>query len=229
MPYFYLDTSYIIFVVPALILAFWAQMKVSSTYSKFSSVPCRRGLTGADVSEKILKLYGIYNVRIEPIAGNLTDCFDPRSNVIRLSEGVYNSTSVAAIGVAAHETGHAIQHAQGYMPIKLRNAVIPVANIGSYAAFPLVIFGLIFSSSILVNVGIVLFSAVVAFQFVTLPVEFNASRRALTILENQAILDGEDLKGAKKVLTAAALTYVAAAAVALGNLLRLISISNRKR
>lgn len=229
MPYFYLDTSYIIFVVPALILAFWAQMKVSSTYSRFSAVPCRRGLTGAEVSEKILKLYGIYNVRIEPIAGNLTDHFDPRSNVIRLSEGVYNSTSVAAIGVAAHETGHAIQHAQGYMPIKLRNAVIPVANIGSYAAFPLVIFGLIFSSSILVDVGIILFSAVVAFQFVTLPVEFNASHRALSILENQAILDGEDLKGAKKVLTAAALTYVAAAAVALGNLLRLISISNRKR
>ena len=225
---FYLDSGYWIFVFPAMLLALWAQYKVNSTYTKFSKVANHRGMTGAEVAVKILNLYGIYNVRVEHIAGNLTDHFDPRSNVIRLSDGVYSGTSVAALGVAAHETGHAIQHAKGYIPIKLRNMVVPIASLGSNLAVPLAIIGLIFGNYILVDAGIILFTAVVAFQFVTLPVEFNASRRAIKVLDEQGILYGEELKGAKKVLGAAAMTYVAAAAVALGNLLRLMSLRGRR-
>lgn len=225
----FFDTTYLIFVLPALILAMWAQSMVSSTYTKYSSVLSTRGITGAEVADKILKLNGVFDVKIEKISGNLTDHFDPRSKVIRLSEGVYNSTSVAALGVAAHETGHALQHNQGYIPIKLRNSVLPVANIGSYAAFPLVLLGLLFQSGIMVDIGIILFTAVVAFQLVTLPVEFNASSRAISLLDNQAVLEGNELIGAKKVLKAAAMTYVAAAAVSIGNLLRLLTIANRRR
>lgn len=224
----YIDSSYLIFVLPAMILAIWAQYKVNSTYTKYSKVLNHRGMTGAEVAVKILNLYGIYNVRVEHIAGTLTDHFDPRTNVIRLSDGVYSGTSVAALGVAAHETGHAIQHAKGYVPIKLRNLVIPVASLGSNLAIPLAIIGLILGSYILVDAGIILFTAVVAFQFVTLPVEFNASRRAIKVLDEQGILYGEELSGAKKVLSAAAMTYVAAAAVALGNLLRLLSLRGRR-
>ena len=224
----YIDSSYLIFVLPAMILAIWAQYKVNSTYTKYSKVLNHRGMTGAEVAVKILNLYGIYNVRVEHIAGTLTDHFDPRTNVIRLSDGVYSGTSVAALGVAAHETGHAIQHAKGYVPIKLRNLVIPVASLGSNLAIPLAIIGLILGSYILVDAGIILFTAVVAFQFVTLPVEFNASRRAIKVLDEQGILYGEELSGAKKVLGAAAMTYVAAAAVALGNLLRLLSLRGRR-
>ena len=224
----YLDSTYLIFVLPAMLLAFWAQFKVNSTYEKFSKVQNHRGITGAEVAVKILNLHGIYNVRVEHISGKLSDHFDPRSNVIRLSDGVYSGTSVAALGVAAHETGHAIQHAKGYMPIKLRNAIVPVASLGSNLAVPLAIFGLIFSMPVLIDAGIILFTAVVAFQFVTLPVEFNASRRAISILDSQGILYGDELKGAKKVLSAAALTYVAAAAVALGNLLRLLALRGRR-
>lgn len=225
----FFDTTYLIFVLPALILAMWAQSTVSSTYTKYSSVLSTRGITGAEVADKILRLNGVYDVKIEKISGNLTDHFDPRSKVIRLSEGVYNSSSVAALGVAAHETGHALQHNQGYIPIKLRNSVLPVANIGSFAAFPLVLLGLLFQSGIMVDIGIILFTAVVAFQLVTLPVEFNASSRAISVLDNQAVLEGDELKGAKKVLKAAAMTYVAAAAVSIGNLLRLLTIANRRR
>lgn len=224
----YLDSTYLIFVLPAMLLAFWAQFKVNSTYEKFSKVQNHRGITGAEVAVKILNLHGIYNVRVEHISGKLSDHFDPRSNVIRLSDGVYSGTSVAALGVAAHETGHAIQHAKGYMPIKLRNAIMPVASLGSNLAVPLAIFGLIFSMPVLIDAGIILFTAVVAFQFVTLPVEFNASRRAISVLDSQGILYGDELKGAKKVLSAAALTYVAAAAVALGNLLRLLALRGRR-
>ena len=224
----YIDSSYLIFVLPAMILAIWAQYKVNSTYTKYSKVLNHRGMTGSEVAVKILNLYGIYNVRVEHIAGTLTDHFDPRTNVIRLSDGVYSGTSVAALGVAAHETGHAIQHAKGYVPIKLRNMVVPVASLGSNLAVPLAILGLILGSYILVDAGIILFTAVVAFQFVTLPVEFNASRRAIKVLDEQGILYGEELSGAKKVLGAAAMTYVAAAAVALGNLLRLLSLRGRR-
>lgn len=224
---FYFDTGYLIFVLPAMIIAMIAQAKVSSTFNKYSKVTNVRGITGADVAQKILNLYGIYDVKIERVSGNLTDHFDPRTKVIRLSDNVYSSTSVAALGVAAHETGHAIQHNKGYLPIKLRNTVLPVANIGSSLAFPLVILGIIFSYPTLVNFGIILFSAVVVFQIVTLPVEFNASRRAVSIMESQYILSDEELGGAKKVLSAAAMTYVAATIVALGNLLRLLSIAKR--
>jgi len=225
----FFDTSYLIFVLPTLILAMWAQAKVSSTYAKYGKVRSMRGITGAEVAEKILKQNGVYNVTVERIAGNLTDHYDPRSNVIRLSETVYGSSSVAALGVAAHETGHALQHNQGYVPIKLRNAVLPVANLGSQAAFPLVLLGLLFNSGIMVDIGIILFGAVVLFQLFTLPVEFDASHRAIKVLDSEAFLEEEELKGAKKVLTAAAMTYVAAAAAAIGNLLRLLYISGRRR
>lgn len=224
----YLDSTYLIFVLPAMLLAFWAQYKVNSTYEKFSKVTNHKGITGAEVAVKILNLHGIYNVRVEQVPGHLTDHFDPRSNVIRLSSGVYSGTSVAALGVAAHETGHAVQHAKGYLPIKLRNTIVPVATLGSNLAVPLAILGLVLSMPVLIDAGIILFTAVVAFQFVTLPVEFNASRRAITVLNNEGILFDEELKGAKKVLFAAALTYVAAAAVALGNLLRLLTLRGRR-
>ncbi len=227
--YFYgIDSTYLILVLPAIILSLWAQTKVNSTFTKYSKVLSRRGLTGKEVAEKILKANGIYDVTVEHINGNLSDHFDPRSKVIRLSDSVYDKTSVAALGVAAHETGHAIQHSTGYLPIKLRNSILPVAQIGSTAAVPLVILGLLFSST-LVDFGIILFCAVVAFQIVTLPVEFNASNRAIKTLDNMAILDQEELSGSKKVLSAAAMTYVASAAVALANLLRLLSISGRRR
>ncbi len=224
----YLDSTYLIFVLPAMLLAFWAQYKVNSTYEKFSKVTNHKGITGAEVAVKILNLHGIYNVSVEQVSGHLTDHFDPRSNVIRLSSGVYSGTSVAALGVAAHETGHAVQHAKGYLPIKLRNTIVPVATLGSNLAVPLAILGLVLSMPVLIDAGIILFTAVVAFQFVTLPVEFNASRRAITVLNNEGILFDEELKGAKKVLFAAALTYVAAAAVALGNLLRLLTLRGRR-
>ena len=223
----YIDPYYIMLVVPAIILAMAAQARVSSTFSKYSKVFSRRGITGAEVAERILMLHGISDVRIEHVSGNLTDHFDPRTNVIRLSDNVHGSSSVAAIGVAAHETGHAVQHQMGYVPIKIRNLFVPVANLGSYLAFPLVILGLIMSFDPLVNIGILLFSAVVLFQLVTLPVEFNASRRAVAVLEDQNLLDLEEVKGAKKVLSAAAMTYVAAAAVAIANLLRLVFLSRR--
>ena len=224
---FYFDTGYLIFVLPAIIIAMIAQSKVNSTFNKYSKVLNTRGITGAEVSQKILSLYGIYDVTIEHVSGNLTDHFDPRSKTIRLSDSVYSSTSVAALGVAAHETGHAIQHNIGYMPIKMRNAVLPVANLGSGLAFPLVILGIILSFPTLVNFGILLFSAVVLFQIITLPVEFNASRRAIAVMEQQYILSDSELVGAKKVLSAAAMTYVAATIVALGNLLRLIGIARK--
>ena len=223
----YFDTGYLIFVLPAIIIAMIAQSNVTSTFNKYSKVINARGITGAEVAQKILNLYGIYDVTIERVAGNLSDHFDPRTKVIRLSDSVYSSTSVAALGVAAHEAGHAIQHNKGYMPIKLRNAVLPVANLGSGLAFPLVILGIVFSFDFLVNFGIILFSAVVLFQVVTLPVEFNASARAISVMEEQYILSDSELVGAKKVLSAAAMTYVAATIVALANLLRLIGIARR--
>ena len=221
----YFNTSYLLFVLPAVLLSIWAQARVSGTFTKYQAIANRSGMTGADVAKEILRLNGIYNVRIEQVAGNLTDHFDPKANVIRLSQTVYSSTSVSAIGVAAHETGHAIQYHNGYLPIKIRNAIVPVASIGSNLAMPLVMLGLIFVSGFLVEVGILLFCAVVLFQVVTLPVEFDASGRALKILQSQALLDDTELSGAKKVLRAAAMTYVAATFTALGNLLWLLSIA----
>ena len=223
----FFDTTYLIFVLPAVILAFYAQTKVSTTFNKYSKEGNRRGYTAFDVARKILDKNGLYNVQIERVGGNLTDHFDPKTNVVRLSDATYNSTSVAAIGVAAHEVGHAVQHAEHYMPIRLRNSIVPVVQFSSYLAWPLVLIGILVGSSNLANFGIILFSFVVAFQLVTLPVEFNASSRAIRTLDEQLILDEDEVKKAKKVLSAAAMTYVAAAAVAIGNLLRLLVLSGR--
>ena len=224
--YFYgIDMTYIILVMPALLFAMYAQAQVSGTFNRFRSMGNRRGYTGAQVARKILDMNGLQNVRIERVSGNLTDHYDPRSNVVRLSEATHDSISVAAIGVAAHEVGHAIQHAEGYAPIKVRNAIIPVVQLASYAAWPLAIIGMIFSFSKLATFGVLLFLAVVIFQIITLPVEFNASSRALKTLGNYAILEGSELAAARKVLRAAAMTYVAAAVVAIANLLRLIAIT----
>ncbi len=221
MPYFYLDYWYIVLVVPALLLAFWAQINVNTTFSRYSKVLAPSGMTGAESARRVLEANGVVGVRIERISGNLTDHFDPKTNTIRLSESVYDATTVSAVGVAAHEAGHAVQYAVGYSPMKLRAAIIPATNIGSQLAMPLVLLGLLLSSATLVDIGIVAFSMSTLFQLVTLPVEFNASHRAVATLESSCVSDTE-VKGAKAVLRAAALTYVAALAVSLASLLRLI-------
>lgn len=225
--YWYADYyGYLIFVIPALIISLAAQIGVKSTFSRWSRVSCN--MTGADAAMAVLKFHGVTGVAVERVAGELTDHYDPRSNVIRLSDSVYSSCSVAAVGVAAHEAGHAVQYATGYTPIKLRAAIIPVCNIGSQLSMPLVLLGIIFSSAFLINFGIILFCAVLLFQLITLPVEFNASRRAVaTVRDGQLLADPSQLKGVKSVLTAAALTYVAAVITALLQLLRLISLANR--
>lgn len=224
-----IDYTYIIFVLPALIIAMWAQFNVNSTFNKFKQISNHKGYTAYDVARKILDMNGLYHVQIERVQGHLSDHFDPRTNVVRLSDSTYHSTSVAAIGVAAHEVGHAVQHATSYTPIKVRNAIVPVVQISSYAAFPLAIIGIIVSNPYLAYAGIILFSLVVLFQLITLPVEFNASFRAIKTLGENAILESNELKGAKKVLKAAALTYVASAAVAIGNLLRLLVLVGGRR
>lgn len=229
MPYFYFDYYYLILVVPALLLAIWAQVQVKTTYRKYSRVPNSRGMTGAYAAQAVLNFYGITDVRIERVSGNLTDHYDPRSKVIRLSDGVYNSSTVAAIGIACHEAGHAAQHAENYAPIKIRNAIIPVCNIGSTIGIPLALIGWIFSFSILIYVGLGLYAAVFIFQVATLPVEFNASRRAIKVIDETQLLRDDEIGGAKKVLAAAAMTYVASMMVALANLLRLLlRFSNRR-
>lgn len=225
----YFDSTYLI-VLPAIIFALIAQIMVKTTFNKYSSESNEHGYTAKEVARKILDENGLYNVSIEYISGNLTDHFDPSANVIRLSDSVYNSTSVAAIGVAAHEVGHAIQHAQGYTPIKIRQAIIPITQIGSSLAVPLVLVGMLFSAfQWLIPVGIFLYAGVVLFQAVTLPVEFNASGRALKTLDENVILYKDEVRMAKKVLTAAAMTYVAAMFSSLMSLLRLIAVSNRNR
>ena len=236
MPYyFHFDVYYLVLVLPALLLALWAQFKVNATYKKFSRVHSSRGYTGQQVARMILDQNGLYHVRVEGISGNLTDHYDPRSNVVRLSQGVYNASSVAAIGIAAHECGHAVQHAEKYAPLQLRSAVIPVTNIGSKLAIPLLLVGVIFNYTPLIWVGILGYSLVALFQLITLPVEFNASNRALRTIEGNYILLDNENKGAKKVLTAAALTYVAALAASLAQLLRLMLLfggrgsNNRRR
>lgn len=224
----------IFLLIPPMIFAMWAQLKVSSTFRQYEDFYNSKNLTGADVARKILDMNGLANVRIERVQGNLTDHFDPRDNVVRLSDSTYSSKSVGAIGVAAHEVGHAVQHATGYAPIKVRNAIVPVVNVCSRLAMPLVFIGIIFGAMggffpILMDVGIVMFAAVVVFQMVTLPVEFNASRRALKTIAADGILEGAEYEGARKVLTAAAMTYVAAAFSAIMSLLRLILIRNSRR
>lgn len=228
MPLFYMDYWYFIFVIPPMLLAIWASFNVKSTYSKYSKITNRYGLTGADAARRILDNNGLSNVRVERVAGELTDHYDPKANVIRLSDSVYSSSSVAAVGVAAHEAGHAVQHAEKYGPIQLRTSLVPIANIGSSAGIYLAIIGIIAAMPLLSYIGIGLFMAVVLFQLVTLPVEFNASHRAIVALEG-SYLSEDELKGTKKVLRAAALTYVAALLAALGNLLRLIMLVNGRR
>lgn len=225
MPYYGgIDYSYIIYVLPALLFALWAQFNVKVTYSKYSRVPSEKGMSGYDAARMILDSNGLGNVRVEQVAGDLTDHFDPTDNVIRLSETTYGARNMAAVGVAAHEAGHAVQYARGYFPMKVRSAIIPATRIGSNLAFPLVILGVLLSFEPLAMIGVVLFGACVLFQLVTLPVEFNASRRAVEILEGSGLSE-ENVKAARKVLFAAALTYVAALASAIGNFLRLLSIA----
>ncbi len=223
-----IDYYYLVLIVPALLITLWAQMKVKSTFAQYDRVPNRQGFTAAMVARQILDSNGLQHIRIERVSGQLTDHYSPKEDVIRLSDSTYNSVSVGAIGVAAHEVGHAIQYDTGYFPIKLRSAIIPLSQIGSAAAIPLAILGLIMGFPLLVEVGIILFCAVVLFQLFTLPVELNASRRALRTLEEDRILEGEELTGARKVLTAAAMTYVAALIMAIANLLRLILLAQNR-
>lgn len=231
MPYYYygFDYTYLVFVLPALLIALVAQIKVKTTFHKYAKVMNARGLSGAEVAAKILSSNGVLDVAVQRVSGNLTDHFDPTARVIRLSQSVYDSHSVAAVGVAAHEAGHALQYAEDYFPIRLRAAIIPVTKVGSALSWPLIILGLVFSFGLLVNLGIILFSVITLFQLVTLPVEFNASRRALNILQQQGILAPEELGGARKVLTAAAMTYVAALLVSVMQLLRLIALFSNRR
>lgn len=231
MPFFYYyDPYYWMILVPAMLIALLAQLNVSSTFNRYAKMASRRGFTGAQAAEAVLRAHGVYDVRIERVSGRLSDHYDPRSNVIRLSDAVYGSASIASVGVAAHEAGHAVQYAVGYGPIKLRTAIIPVCNIGSQLSILFIILGLVFYFPALFGVGVVLFALAVVGQLVTLPVEFNASRRAIASLADTRLLDEEELRGARKVLTAAALTYVAALLVSLAQLLRfLLAFGGRRR
>ena len=227
---FYWDPT-IIILIPGLILAFWAQAKVNSTFQRYLRVDSRKGYSGAQVARELLKANSVNDVNVEMVSGHLSDHYDPRSKVIRLSPQVYQGTSVAAVGVAAHETGHALQHNQEYFPLAIRNSLVPVANFGSNMAFPLFFIGLLFQSNLgltLMNLGILLFTAALLFQVMTLPVELNASNRAITMLTGQGILDLGEEGAARKVLTAAAWTYVAAVAVAALQLLRLLLIRGQQ-
>jgi Zn-dependent membrane protease YugP len=221
--------STIIILIPAIIFSLIAQITVKSAFSKYSGEYNSRGLTGADTAREILDKNGLTNVRIEHISGSLTDHYDPTANVIRLSDDVYNCATVAAVGVAAHEAGHAVQYAESYFPIKVRNAIIPVTRFGSSLSTPLVVLGLALSSDLLITAGILLFCAVVLFQAITLPVEFNASGRALRSLRSAHLLKDDEMKGARNVLIAAAMTYVAAMLSALLSLIRLLILSGRRR
>lgn len=232
MPYFYyygFDWTYLILVLPCFLLSIWASARVNSTFRRYSEQLSIRQITGAQAAQRVLSANGVGNVKIERVSGNLTDHYDPKANVIRLSNSVYDSTSTAAIGVACHEAGHAVQYAQEYAPIKLRTAIIPVTNFGSKLALPLILLGVLLSGLIstsytLVYLGIACFGLSLVFQLITLPVEFNASRRALVSIEESNILTDAEIQGAKKTLSAAALTYVAATAVSLAQLLRLLLI-----
>lgn len=230
----YFNWSYIVLVLPAIIFSVWANKKVNSTFQQYRSQFSSKNITGAQAARYMLDRNGLTYIHIEQITGNLTDHFDPSANVIRLSDSVYNNTSTAAIGVACHEAGHAIQHATNYMPIKIRSAIVPITNIGSKLAGPLIFIGLILGAFIhffnfFAYVGIICFMLCTLFQLVTLPTEFDASKRALQCIENQGLLVGTELDGAKKVLSAAAMTYVAALAVSLMQLINYISILSKRR
>lgn len=227
MPFFYSLDIWILPVIIAALWSMWASAKVNSTFKQFSKMPNSRGMTGADCAMAVLRAGGVYDVRVERVSGNLTDHFDPKAKVIRLSDSVYSSNSVAALGVAAHEAGHAVQHSVGYFPMKIRSAIIPATQIGSNLALPLVLIGIILSFPTLAYLGVAFFGLSSLFQLVTLPVEFNASQRALDALKEGNILVGNEVNSARKVLSAAAMTYVAALAVSLANLLRLFMMVNR--
>ena len=227
--YYFFDPTYILILI-GVVISLFASAKMKSTFAKYSKVRSYTGMTGAQAAERLLQAEGIYDVRVEHISGNLTDHYDPKGKVLRLSDTVYQSTSVAALGVAAHECGHAIQHKEGYAPLKIRGSMVPAVNIGAQISWPLIFVGIIFSSlDFLIQFGIILFSLTVLFQLVTLPVEFNASRRALAALERNHILQEVEIKSTRKVLTAAALTYVAAAAASILQLLRLLILFGGRR
>ena len=233
MFYYYFDRYYWILIVPAMLFAMWAQTKVNSTYNRYNRVYSARGMSAAQVCRQILDENGLFHIRVEHVSGKLTDHYDPRTRTLRLSDATYNSTSVAALGVAAHECGHAVQHATGYVPLKLRSSLVPVANFRSSIAWPLIILGFFFNSSttsvLFINLGILAFSLAVLFQIVTLPVEFDASHRALKILGNTGMLYEDEVRDTRKVLTAAALTYVAGAASAILQLLRILLLTGNRR
>lgn len=223
------DYYYLILVVPALVIAGIAQINVKKTYNTMAKIANRKRLTGAQAAAMVLSHYGINNVRIEVGHGRLSDHYDPRSNVIRLSPEVYSGVSIASVGIACHEAGHAAQHAQNYIPIKIRNAILPVANIGSSVGFYLAIFGYFLGFGLLIDIGIILFASVTVFQLVTLPIEFNASRRAISVIDEKGMLYAEEIPQAKKVLFAAAMTYVASLLVSVMSLLRLILRTRNRR
>ena len=231
MGYYYWDPTYILVVIGAVICMI-ASARVKGTFNKYSQLRSMSGMNGAQVAQRVLQAAGIYDVQVRHVSGSLTDHYDPRTKTVNLSDPVYNATSVAALGVAAHECGHAIQHAKSYAPLSIRSALVPIANFGSMLAWPVILIGLLFntrSSGLLIDIGILLFSAAVLFQLVTLPVEFDASRRALVMLRTQGILADDELKYTRRVLKSAALTYVASAAAAILQLLRIILITNGRR
>lgn len=230
MPFYYFyDVRYMAMLIPVLLITLYAQAKVSSTFSRYSRIANSRRLTGAQAAEEVLRRHGVYDVRIERVRGNLTDHYDPRTNVIRLSESVYDSPTIAAVGVAAHEAGHAVQYAVGYAPIQIRAAIIPLTQVGSQVGIVLLILGLLLSFESLFFIGIVLFSFTTLFQLVTLPVEFNASRRAMETIRSGGLLNEEEAHGAQKVLSAAALTYVAALLMSIVQLLRYVLLFSGRR
>lgn len=231
MGYYYWDPTYILVVIGAVICMI-ASARVKGTFNKYSQLRSMSGMNGAQVALRVLQAAGIYDVQVRHVSGSLTDHYDPRTKTVNLSDPVYNATSVAALGVAAHECGHAIQHAKSYVPLSIRSALVPIANFGSMLAWPVILIGLFFntrSSGLIIDIGILLFSAAVLFQLVTLPVEFDASRRALVMLRTQGILADDELKYTRRVLKSAALTYVASAAAAILQLLRIILITNGRR
>ena len=231
MGYYYWDPTYILVVIGAVICMI-ASARVKGTFNKYSQLRSMSGMNGAQVAQRVLQAAGIYDVQVRHVSGSLTDHYDPRTKTVNLSDPVYNATSVAALGVAAHECGHAIQHAKNYAPLSIRSALVPIANFGSMLAWPVILIGLLFntrSSGLIIDIGILLFSAAVLFQLVTLPVEFDASRRALVMLRTQGILADDELKYTRRVLKSAALTYVASAAAAILQLLRIILITNGRR
>lgn len=231
MGYYYWDPTYILVVIGAVICMI-ASARVKGTFNKYSQLRSMSGMNGAQVAQRVLQAAGIYDVQVRHVSGRLTDHYDPRTKTVNLSDPVYNATSVAALGVAAHECGHAIQHAKSYAPLSIRSALVPIANFGSMLAWPVILIGLLFntrSSGLIIDIGILLFSAAVLFQLVTLPVEFDASRRALVMLRTQGILADDELRYTRRVLKSAALTYVASAAAAILQLLRIILITNGRR